>query len=556
MQEYNFTIIHRQGKQHQNADALSRRPEDQENSNSDCLEPQFQVSVTALAGERTTTVRKKQLEDDIVGPILKALEIQNKPDLQTLKGGPRETYQLAQLWDQLVLKEGILYRQFEEDNGRNSHLQLVVPRCLREEVLEESHAGSMGGHLGEDKTLARVREKFFWPGYSSAVKEWCKTCANCATRKAPPQKRRVPLQKVLTGYPMQMVATDIMGPFPISSNGNKYILVASDYFTRWVEAYAIPNQEALTVARKLVDNMFCHFGLPEQLHSDMGAQFESRVVKEMCNLLHIRKTHTTPYHPQGDGLVERLNRTIQTMLTTTITSQAEDWESCLPKVCLAYNTSKHVATGYTPFFLMFGRQPHMPLDIIYGVPPDYTQEHCEYATKLRKTMETAYHLARENMQTAAIRQKEHYDLKVHGDKFIPGQLVWLCNPVVPKGNSKKLLAPWVGPYKVIKCLSDTVYRIQDTRVSRRRQVVHFDRLKPCHQEVRVQQKAEHSQKQVNSPDPPVQSSGLTPPGTILKLVEDDIRSQEVTSMPNISNQAPRRYPQRSNRQRPARYTDD
>ena len=158
---------------------------------------------------------------------------------------------------------------------------------------------------------------------------------------------------------MQMVATDIMGPFPNSANGNKYILVASGYFTRWVEAYAIPNQEALTVARKLTDHMFCRFGLPEQLHSDMGAQFESKVIKEMSNVLHIRKTHTTPYHPQSDGLVERLNRTIQNMLTASINGQVDEWESYLPKVCLAYNTSKHAATGYTPFLLMFGRHSHM-----------------------------------------------------------------------------------------------------------------------------------------------------------------------------------------------------
>jgi len=130
---------------------------------------------------------------------------------------------------------------------------------------------------------------------------------------------------------MQMVATDIMGPFPISENGNKYILVASDYFTRWVEAYAIPNQEALTVTRKLIDHIFCCFGLPEQLHLDMGAQFESKVIKEMCNVVDIRKTHIIPYHPQSDGLlVKRLNRTIQNMLTASINGQVDEWESYLP----------------------------------------------------------------------------------------------------------------------------------------------------------------------------------------------------------------------------------
>ena len=168
-----------------------------------------------------------------------------------------------------------------------------------------------------------------------------------------------------------------------------------------------------------------------------------------------------------------------------------------------YNTSKHVSTGYTPFYLMFGRQPKMPLDIIYGLAPNQTVEHCQYVANLRKTMELAYQLTRENMQTAAIWQKENYDLKVHGDKFTPGQLVWLCNPVVSKGNSRKLLSPWVGPYRVIKSLLDTVYRIQDTRANRKRQVVHFDRLKPCNQNIRIQAKPNAPQQQANPEGTPV-----------------------------------------------------
>ena len=169
------------------------------------------------------------------------------------------------------------------------------------------------------------------------------------------------LNTISLRFPMQVVVVDILGPLPESSTGNSNILVAGDYFMKWLEAYAIPNQEADTVARIRVDQMFCWFSLPEQLHPDQGKQFESAVIQEICNLLGIKKTRTSPYHPQCDGLVERSNRMLLDMLATTTRSHQ------LFKVCMAYNMSVHASTGYTPFFLMFVRQAKLPIDLMYGV---------------------------------------------------------------------------------------------------------------------------------------------------------------------------------------------
>ena len=181
---------------------------------------------------------------------------------------------------------------------------------MREQILRELHEGVASGHLGQDKTLHRLKERFYWPGHFNDVRDWCQTCATCATRKSPSHSPRSPLGTITANYPTQIMAVDLVGPLPESDKGNCYIMVVGDYFSRWMEAIPIPNQEASTVVERLVDEVFMRFSAPEQLHSDQGRQFESQLLSEVCKLLHIHKTRTTPYHPQSDGLVERFNRTM------------------------------------------------------------------------------------------------------------------------------------------------------------------------------------------------------------------------------------------------------
>ena len=146
---------------------------------------------------------------------------------------------------------------------------------MRAEILKEAHEGMSGGHLGQDKTLYHLKERFYWPGQFNDVHDWCLTCKDCATRKTLPPTCQAKLGTITAGYPTQIMAVDILGPFPESLSGNSYILVVGDYFTCWMEALLIPNQEAVTIAGRLVDEIFLRFSVPEQLHSDQGAQFES-----------------------------------------------------------------------------------------------------------------------------------------------------------------------------------------------------------------------------------------------------------------------------------------
>ena len=212
-----------------------------------------------------------------------------------------------------------------------------------------------------------------------------------------------------------------------------------------MEAYPIPNQEAVTVAKTLTDHFFCRFSTPEQLHSDQGRQFESNLLAEVCQILGIRKTRTTPYHPQCDGLVERFNRTLLNMLATTTKDHPADWENHIRKVCMAYNTSVQSTTGYTPFYLMFGRQARIPADVMYGTdrPPDFTP--AEYTAELRANLEEAFQVVRVNTGASQQWQKALYDDKVHGKPFAVGDRVWRHSPVVPRGKSRKLHPPMDRP---------------------------------------------------------------------------------------------------------------
>ena len=324
--------------------------------------------------------------------------------------------------------------------------------------------------MGEEKTLQKLKDRFYWPGHWKSVQEWCHTCPACSQCKTPTPKNLAPLQNVTVSSPMQKVAIDILGPLPITLAGNKYILVAADYFSKWIEAFAT------TIARKLLDEMFCRFALPEKLHSDQGRQFEAEVTTQLCQFLQIEKTRTTPYHPQSDGLVERFNRTLLNMLSTCSMEHPSDWDLYLSKLCLAYNSSVQSTTGYFPFFLMFGLEARLPIDLIYNLNGEQEETaDSTYVNKQREQFAEAYEKVRQNVSQKQCYQSQQYNRRIHGKPFDKGELVWLFNPTIKKGQSRKFHRPWGGPYRICEKLSDVTYRVQHTG-NNKCKVVHFNRL--------------------------------------------------------------------------------
>ncbi|KAG5891945.1 hypothetical protein JTB14_002221 [Gonioctena quinquepunctata] len=420
-------------------------------------------------------IQKDQEKDPDLGLVVSWKEGNRRPSWQEVAGYSPAVKSYWAQWNSLILDNGILKRVLEADIGGEDRRQIIVPRNRREEVLREIHDGVAGGHLGVTETLQKVRQRFYWTNCQADVTDWCRKCAVCAASNGPRIRPKAPMRQYNVGSPFERIAIDIAGPFPVSDHGNKYILVAMDYFSEWAEAYALPNQEAITVADVLVKEWICRFGIPMELHSDQGRNFESNLFQEICLLLNIRKTRTTALHPQSDGMVERMNRTINRHLSKVVSDHQRDWDQYLHLFLMAYRSAVHESTGQTPASIIMGRKLRLPCDLKFGIPPGQDTAGEDYVSKLRQRMDDIHERVRLNIQSASDKMKKTYDIKADAGGFKVDDLVWLYNPKRRRGLSPKLRNSWEGPYKIVKRINDLGYRIHKPPRGKPR-VVHFNRL--------------------------------------------------------------------------------
>uniref|UniRef100_A0A5S6QWV2 RNA-directed DNA polymerase n=1 Tax=Trichuris muris TaxID=70415 RepID=A0A5S6QWV2_TRIMR len=400
--EFDMEICHRPGKLHDNADALSRQTCGQ------CGKAVIPVAYAqAEPTQQQDQMNTAQNQDGDI-KTLKEWIAQDCWPSSCPEGVSRE---LRIFWGQrnaLILDNGTLFRLWETPNSQRPLKLLVVPSHMRREILEELHDAPAGGHLGERRTLEKARCRFYWPGMAKDIKLWCRTCDACACRKGPSRRSRQPLQSIQTGYPFQRVGIDFLGPLPKTTTGKRYVLVVVDYFTKWTEAYATENMEAKTVAKVLVDNFITRFGPPESVHSDQGRSFEATLLAETFQLLGIKKTHTTSYHPQSNGLVERFNRTLLDTLALLSKRSPETWDEMLPWTTFAYNTSSHDTTGTSPFLALFGREARLPVDLRYDLPQrEEPQTVTAYVSDLRQKLLQVHTSIRRHAHIKQQRQKDY-----------------------------------------------------------------------------------------------------------------------------------------------------
>ena len=293
--------------------------------------------------------------------------------------------------------DGILYYESSDVPGRR---RLVVPEQLRDKVVSENHDALFSGHFSVKKMLQKLKQYFYWPGMSSMIFKKCESCL-CATIQGQERRQNPELHSIPVGEPFACIGMDFK-EMDESFDKNRFALVFQDYLSKWPEVYPVANRTASTVAKCLADLIYRH-GVPSTIIHDRAPEFLSDVLQDTAFILGIKQLPTSPGHPQCDGLVERFNRTLKTMLSKLVVNKGRDWDQVLGPLLFAY---RHSSTRETPFLLLYGRDAKLPsvLDF-YSPRPKTPVIYSEYGKILFQELKQIRDIARKNIQQAQISQK-------------------------------------------------------------------------------------------------------------------------------------------------------
>ena len=491
LEQYDFAIQHRPGAKHGNADGLSRRPASDEGEMSTEANVRGAkvktIPTTAKLGENQgpnfgavgkNNIAELQAKDPDIGPILRLrLQQTDRPNPDLLVSESPFAKRLCSEWNSLEVHDGVIYRRFQYSDGRPDTLQLLLPRTMRKEFLSNIHSGMSGGHMGIRRTLDQVRRRAFWQGWRRNTQNHCKRCVHCNSYFRGKLPRTAPLQPMLTGAPFERLHIDMTGPHPITARKSRFIVSIICPFTKWAECFPVHSKEASVVARIIVEQVICRFGVPLSILTDNAKELDGDLMTEICKLLKIEKFRTTVYKPSTNAAVERFHRTLNSMLAKMIDKE-RDWDLMLPYVMAAYRSSRHESTNFTPNFLMLGREVHTPVDVVYGtVEAKIPASYADYSDEMLERFQRAYTLVREHLREAAKRTKRYYDMHVRTAQYKVGDWVMFYNPRKRPGRQDKWVPKFSGPWLVTKVTGPVNVMIQ--RNKRGREVIcHFDKLKP------------------------------------------------------------------------------
>jgi hypothetical protein len=329
---------------------------------------------------------------------------------------------------------------------------------MTNQLLQAYHDNPTSGHLGINKTWHKIRDRFFWPGMYNDIKRYVLSCTKCRQFKIDRTKSAGKLQPIEppTGI-LDLMGMDFIGPVPQSSNGNKYILVCTDYLSRYAITQATANCTAETAAKFLVEKIILQYGVPKQLLTDRGTHFMSNVFEAISSRCGVNHITATTYHPQCNGLTERFNATLVDAIGTYVNQQQSDWDQYLPYVTFAYNTSKQSTIQMEPFKLMYGRDAILPFD----APSPITKLSSvnDYYSQLVRFLKQAKSTAWYKIKQTQNIYKKTYDMgRQDLPPLKPGRLVFIKQMMVK--NLRKFSPKYYGPFRVTRQLGRLNYEVK------------------------------------------------------------------------------------------------
>ena len=276
----------------------------------------------------------------------------------------------------------------KKNNKEGSILECVVPKSYRLQVLQACHGDV--SHSGIWKCSRLLRNRFYWANINQYMEQHTKRCERCLKFKT--KQEVAPMETIHVTHPMELVHMDYLTIEFNKQDIDVNILVVIDHFTRLAHAFVTPTQTASVVAKTLWGNFFMYYGVPEKILSDQGRNFESSMINGLCQLTGVKKLRTNPYRPQTDGQCKNLNSTLINMIATLPVELKQNWQDHVNTLVHAYSCMESTATRYSPYYLMFGREPNLPIDIEFGVrTPDLIATSTQnYVEKLEKRLAWAF----------------------------------------------------------------------------------------------------------------------------------------------------------------------
>ena len=440
------------------------------------LESQIDVVDNAvdITDEDDQEQKQKPLDYHDINENSLKLAQQEDPEIQNIIRELKNETPDPQSTSSYCLENDLLYHVEKGTKTRpHTRMQIVVPPAFRKIVLENAHDGYLGGHLGIEKTTDKVSKSYFWSTLLKDVMQYVQSCETCQRRKL--AKERRPMQDMpMPSAPMEILGIDTCGPFPVTKAGNKYVCTIVDHFSGWPEAYAIPDKSANTIAQILLDEFIPRHGCPRLIISDQGTEYCNALLDTVHKELNIARIHTSSYHPQSNGKTERFHRCMNAMIQAQISEDQTRWDEILQPCLGAYRMSKNESTKHTPFFVIHGRDPVLPVDTLLQPRHRYNGE--DYVPAMFEHLHNAYAQVTQNTQQSREHNKTLIANKSVPSNFQPGDLVFYFDPSVQPGDSTKLTLYWKNYFRVVSKLGKENYCIKNMHTGKTK-IVHSENLR-------------------------------------------------------------------------------